>query len=305
MKKILVTGCYGFIGLQLTLDLLKNNKVYGIDDFSSSSKNRKIKHKNFSFVEGDCGKKSILSKINSKIDFIFHLAGQSSGEKSYYEPLIDFEKNSLTTVRLLEFAKSKKCQRFIYASSMSVYGNLNKAKEYSKLNPISFYGISKMTSENYIKKYYYKGLNYTICRFFNVYGKNQELNNLQQGMLRIFLTQLKKTNKLIIKGSKNRFRDFINIKDVVNILQQIPKNSKSINQTINIGTGKKIFIKDLVKLLKKYNSKKFKVIYASGTPNDQFGVISNTTKFKEIFNYKLKFSKKSDLINVIKSADIK
>ena len=305
MRKILITGCYGFIGLKLTLNLLKNNKVYGIDDFSSSSKKRQIKNKNFFFIKGDCGDKSILSKINSNIDFIFHLAGQSSGEKSYYEPSIDFEKNSLTTIRLLEFAESKKCKRFIYSSSMSVYGSSKNAKEDSNLIPISFYGISKITSENYIKKYCSKGVNYTICRFFNVYGEDQELNNLQQGMLRIFLTQLKKKNKLLIKGSKNRYRDFINIKDVVNILTKIPNNSKSLNQTINIGTGKKIIIKDLVNLLKKYCNKKFKVIYSTGTPDDQFGVVSNTSKFKKIFNYKLKFSKKSDLINVIKNSNIK
>ena len=304
MKKILVTGCQGFIGSELVRQLIKHNKVIGIDDLSSSLINKDLKNKNFLFIKGRCQDPKIINKIKGKIDFIYHLAGQSSGEKSYNNTGEDLEKNTLTTVKLLEFALKKKCKRFIYASSMCVYGNSKIGKENEKCEPISFYGLSKLTSENYIKKFKKKGVDFTIVRLFNVYGKNQKLNNLKQGILRIYLTQLSNKNHLIVKGSKNRFRDFIRIEKVVNLMIKIPKISNTKNEIINFGTGKRTYIRDIIKLLKTNIKKKFTVTYTKGTPDDQFGIISNIKKMKMIFNDSSKFDTKKDISEVIKKFNL-
>ena len=285
MNFFLITGCSGFIGSNFTKKILnnKNNFVIGIDDLSSGNNLKNFSHKRFKFIKGNCSDKNILKKIDKKINYIYHFAGQSSGEKSFYDPLDNFQRNVITTLVLLDYSVKIKCKRFIYASSMTVYGNNNNAKETDKCKPLSFYGLSKFSSEEFIKKYSLKNIDFTICRIFNVYGSNQKLNNDFQGLIRIYLTQLKKSNTLIIKGSKNRLRDFIDIEDVINMLSEIPFNKNLKNQIVNIGSGVKTKISDILRLLKANYKKNLKVKYLKGTPLDQFEIISNMSKSKRIF----------------------
>ena len=92
---------------------------------------------------------------------------------------MDCENNILATLKLLELAKKTKCYHFIYASSMSVYGDLaaKPVSENHNCNPKSYYGISKLASENYIKISQNKKLKSTILRLFTVYGPGQNLDN--------------------------------------------------------------------------------------------------------------------------------
>tara|TARA_Y100001970_G_C14257389_1_gene876521 strand:- start:3239 stop:4147 length:909 start_codon:yes stop_codon:yes gene_type:complete len=282
---ILITGAAGFIGSCLVNNLIENNKIIGIDDLSTGHKSNIIKHKNYKFIKGDCGNKSILKRIKN-VDTIFHLAGQSSGEKSFENPQLDFLKNTKSTVNILEHANKIKCKHFIYASSMSIYGDKYKIKVNEKLkpSPISFYGISKECSEKYIEKFREKNVNYTILRFFNVYGSKQKLGELKQGMIRIYLTQILKNKSLIVKGNKNRFRDFIHINDVLKILIYMIGKKKFYNKKFNIGTGKKTKIDNLIKLIKKKIDYNFSIKYQKGTKDDQFGVVADISKLKKFIN---------------------
>jgi len=90
-------------------------------------------------------------------------------------------KYSLILVYKKKERKPARNCRFFFASSMSVYGNLRKkVNENDPTNPISFYGLSKLSSEKYIKMFSNKKINYPILRFFNVYGQGQILNNLKK-----------------------------------------------------------------------------------------------------------------------------
>ena len=301
-KTILLTGCAGFIGSQILKNLIDKFYIIGIDDLSTGTKKNLIKDKKFKFIKGNCCNQNVLKKIDDSIDAILHFAGQSSGEKSYNNPINDFDRNLNSTVNLLEFAIKNKCKQFIFASSMSVYGNCkHKVNEIKKKNPISFYGISKSTSEEYIKKYNSKGLNYTILRLFNIYGKDQRLGDLKQGMIRIYLTQIFKNKKLIVKGNKNRFRDFLNILDLLEYINLILFNKKTYNEILNIGTGKKYKILQLINILKKNNKFKFSVKYTKGTIDDQFGIIPNINKIKKITGYSPKITLEMGIKEMLKS----
>jgi UDP-glucose 4-epimerase len=301
-KTILLTGCAGFIGGQILKSLVNKFYVIGIDDLSTGTKKNLIKNKMFKFIEGNCCNQKVLKKINTKIDAILHFAGQSSGEKSYINPTNDFDRNLNSTINLLEFALKNKCKQFIFASSMSVYGNSNqKVKEINKKKPISFYGISKSAAEEYVKKYSSKGLSYTILRLFNVYGKAQRLGELKQGMIRIYLTQIFKNKKLVIKGNKNRFRDFLNTLDLLEYINLILFNRKTYNQILNLGFGKKYRISELVNMLKKNNKFKFSVKYIKGTKDDQFGVVANIDKIKKITNYSPKITLDMGIKDILKN----
>ena len=148
MKTILITGCAGFIGSSFLKNIInKNYNIVGIDDLSAGSIKRLPKNKKFRFIKGDCSNPKILNKIKGKIDVIMHLAGQSSGEKSFYDPVNDMKRNLFSTIVLLDFYLKKKSKQFIYASSMSVYGDkIKKVKETDSCKPISFYGLTKLSS---------------------------------------------------------------------------------------------------------------------------------------------------------------
>ena len=287
-KNILVTGCAGFIGSSISKKLIQNKyNVFGIDNLSTGKK--KNIPKEVKVIIGNCNDSFYLNKFK-KIKFfsIIHLAGNVGNETSYNSPLTDCENNILVTLKLLELAKKTKCRHFIHTSSMSVYGNLpsRPVSENYNCNPKSYYGISKLASENYVKISQNKKFKSTILRLFTVYGPGQSLNNSKQGMISIYLQQIFKNKRLIVKGSKNRIRDFIFIEDLTDLMIKIIGNKKFFNQTLNIGTGKKHKISEVIKKLKETTGINFPVIFKKNTPLDQFYIFPNIKKLKKIVNVK-------------------
>ena len=281
-KSILITGVAGFIGSSLANSLDKNKyTIYGIDDLSNGLKSSVPKE--VIFFKQDLSKKvpKKLEKNNINIDFIFHFAGQSSGEISFEDPISDLQKNTISTLNLINFSIKKKIKKFFYMSSMSVYGDANNVNEKSNLNPKTCYGVSKLSSEYYLKVFK-KELNFVIFRLFNVYGPTQKLNNLKQGMIRIFMTQLINNNTIIIKGSLNRTRDFIYIDDVIKIFHSSMNIRNISNKIFNVGTGNKTTIKKIIYLLKKLH-KDTSVDIISGTKGDQKNIYANIRKLKETY----------------------
>jgi len=264
MKNYLVTGGAGFIGSHLTRRLLKEgNSVTTIDNLTTGFK--KNIPKGVNFIKGDCGTPKVYKKLKKiKFDAIFHIAGQSSGEISFDNPVYDIRTNTISTILLLKYALKINCKRFIFASTMSVYGvKSNKpTKEYEETLPESFYGISKLASENYLRIFEKYGIKYTSLRLFNVYGPGQNMSNLRQGMISIFMSQMINQGKIRVKGSSLRYRDFIYIDDVIEYCLRCLSNNKSIGKTINIGTGKKTFVHQLIKILVSFYSRKIPVKYS-------------------------------------------
>ena len=287
-KNILITGCAGFIGSALSKKLIdKNYNVYGIDNLSSGKKNnipKKLK-----FVRGDCGNEKNLKKLE-KINFfsIIHLAGQVGNEISFLYPLKDCHNNIFSTVKLLDLAQKTNCKHFIFSSSMSVYGQVKKEAVSENFNckPASFYGVSKLASENYISIFKKKRINSTILRLFTVYGPGQNLENKMQGMISIYLEQIYKNKKLIVRGSGERIRDFIYIDDLTEIISKMIGKKIFFNQIYNIGSGNSYKIKDVIKKIQKITKINFPVKYIKATPLDQFYIYPNINKLKKFFNLK-------------------
>ena len=119
-------------------------------------------------------------------------------------------------------------------------------------------------------------------------------------MVRIYLTQILKNKKLNIKGSLFRYRDFIYITDVINVIKEIINNKKCYNKIFNIGYGKKYKISKLIKILQKKIPFKFNVKQSGGTPLDQFGIYSNNNKLKKVLRYNPSFNLSEGLDKFIK-----
>tara|TARA_A100001011_G_scaffold229520_1_gene237627 strand:+ start:162 stop:1076 length:915 start_codon:yes stop_codon:yes gene_type:complete len=300
MKKYLVTGAAGFVGSALAKKLLKyDNKVVTIDNLSTG--NIKNIPEGVEFIEGNVQDRKIISSLeNYKFDCIFHIAGQSSGEISFEDPIYDLQTNTQSTLLLIELAKKINCKKIIYASTMSVYGDVNEiGSEEDFTEPKSFYGIGKLASEKYLK-INSDILNCTVLRLFNIYGPGQNMNNMKQGMVSIFLQQALKSDQILVKGSLNRFRDFIYIDDVISAFIKAEKNNADGFKIYNIGTGIKTTVSDLLNIICSNFHERKSIIQQSNTPGDQFGIIANIDNAEKGLNWKPSYKLKDGLKKMIK-----
>lgn len=283
-KVFLVTGAAGFIGACLAVKLInQGHSVVSVDNLSTGSLSNVPKE--VLLIKGNCQEKKTIDKLKGyKFDAIFHIAGQSSGEISFENPVYDLQTNAQSTLLLLKLALEINCTKFIYASTMSIYGDQKKipVNENVVLKPKSFYGVGKISSEHYMRIYQDFGINTTSLRLFNVYGPGQNLKNLKQGMVSIFIAQAIKSKNIHVKGSKDRFRDFIYIDDVVDAFISALNRKDFSFQAINISSGIKSTVEKLISVIKKNIPFSISVEYSGSTPGDQFGITGDGSKAKKL-----------------------
>ena len=288
-KKYLVTGGAGFLGSCIAKKLLEDgHEIWIIDNlrtgYVANVPNAAV------FIQGDCSDQQTIDKLGFEVfDAIFHIAGQSSGEISFENPVYDINSNTVSSLVLLDFAKKTNCLRFIYASTMSVYGDIigEYAHEELPSRPKSFYAVGKLATESYLRIYSEtNNINFTALRYFNIYGPGQNLGNMKQGMASIFLSQLFSGEfpRIVIKGSLDRFRDFIFIDDVVDITIRCIDEPQAQNKIINVGTGVKTTVKKLLQTLMIESKIKKPIIVEGSTPGDQFGICADISVLKSFYN---------------------
>lgn len=294
-KGVIVTGGAGFIGSHLARRLLEEGyRVWVIDDLSTGFESNIPA--GAEFIRMDVSDSKSYNKMPSEANCVLlHLAAQSSGEISYEKPELDLTTNALGTLLLLKWCLENNVPRFLYASSMAVYGDVVAlpVSERETCQPISLYGISKMTAENYVRHFSQRGLKATIFRIFNAYGPGQDLNNLKQGMVKIYMSFLLNKQPILVKGSRERFRDFLYIDDVVDAWIAAMDNEKTLGKTYNLGTGKKTFVWELIEEEIRafgYDSNTYPVIYAEPTPADQFGLYADISQVSSDLNWLPKVS---------------
>jgi UDP-glucose 4-epimerase len=277
-RHVVVTGGAGFIGSHLAARLLAAGHAVTVLDDLSTGKVENIPPGS-NFIKLDLGQQAEYRQLEHLSgDAVFHLAGQSSGEASFHDPLGDLRSHVLSTFWLLEWCKAKQVRRFIYASSMSIYGDPQylPVDEVHPQSPKTFYAAGKIAAEAYIKLYQGLCLDTTILRLFSVYGPGQNLENRMQGMVSIFLSYLLEGAPIIVKGSPQRFRDFIYIDDVTAAWLAAWDNPQSYGKTYNVASGKKTRVEDLILGLKQsMGQPQHPVEYREGTPGDQFGVVGD------------------------------
>jgi UDP-glucose 4-epimerase len=290
LSTYLVTGAAGFVGSKLAASLIsKGHEVVTVDNLSTGHLNNLPVAS--IFLKGDCQDQQLIDRLYQwKFDAVFHIAGQSSGEVSYDDPVYDLQTNTQSTLQLLKLCIDTGCTKFIYASSMSVYGQIDESimpvSEASVApRPESFYGAGKHASEHYLRLFTKQyGIGTASLRLFNVYGPGQNLENLRQGMVSIFLAQALKTGSIHVKGSADRYRDFVYIDDVVNAFMKCEQViSPKDNFVLNICTGKKTTVGEVIHLLKEDSTA---VKYKGSTPGDQFGIFGNPEKAGEVIKWK-------------------
>ncbi len=288
MKPYLVTGVAGFIGAAVAKTLLDaGHSVVGVDNLTTGFADNIPA--GVDFYKADCQDAALYAGTLPRKPYaaIFHIAGQSSGEISFDDPAYDLRTNAESTLHLLKFALACGCHRMVYASTMSVYGIQpdKPVREDAPTFPQSFYGVGKLASEHYLRLYEQHGVRSTALRLFNVYGPGQNMQNLRQGMVSIFLAMLADTGHIHVKGSPDRYRDFVYIDDVVRAFLLCLTHDASHGKVLNIGGSGRATVGELVEMLRRAHGKPSTVEYSGATAGDIHGIYADTAAAKAALGY--------------------
>lgn len=255
------------------------------------------------FLRLDLGRDSLEEAFKEGYDVVYHFAGQSSVEISYSDPLYDLDTNCRSTLQLLDLCRRSGTNRFIFASTMSVYGGEGEMPkdESAPRNGKNFYAISKKASEDYLWIYERFGIKSTALRLFNIYGPGQNLENLRQGMLSIYLAQAMRTGKILVKGSLERTRDFVYIDDVIGATRAVTASESCWGRALNVCSGKEFSVKDIIDLISKALMKDVSIEIAAGTPGDIDRMVGCPELLKELTGYECRVGLQDGIESMISS----
>ncbi len=247
--KYIVTGGAGFVGSNIVKLLVKEGHDVTVVDNLHSGKIENLSSifDQIEFMDIDIRDYEKLQIVTKDIDGVFHQAALTVVQDSYVKRDEYFDVNVTGTENIFRAAKEKKV-KVVYASSSSIYGNVSKIpiKEDFQRMPINPYGETKLQTEFLAEKFWKEEVEIIGLRYFNVYGKGQ--NRGYAGVITKFLDKIRNKEDLEIFGEGTQVRDFIFVEDVAraNISAM---NSKVKNGFFNVGTGEKISIKELGKMM--------------------------------------------------------
>ena len=247
-KKVLITGGAGFIGSSLCLELVKRNAevtvldallpLYGGNLFNLKPVIDKIK-----FVEGDIRDKELVNDLVRNQDFIFDLAAQVSYIDSKELPFLDLDINCLGRLTVLEAVKAiAPAARVIFPSSRMVYGKIHATpvREDHPTEPLSIYGIHKLTGEKYYRYYHDTfSLDTLVVRLPNPYGTRQQMKHSKYSIVGWFLRQALDGGTINIFGEGLQEMDYLYIDDVVEGLLQVTEKGLS-GEIYNLGAKERV-----------------------------------------------------------------
>jgi UDP-glucose 4-epimerase len=235
----------------------------------------------YSLFKGDIRNRSRVSKWigSKKFDAIIHLAAIVPIKVVNKNKRKAYEVNYIATKNVTNEVKKNKIKWFFFASTSHVYSSkTKKISERSKVDPISYYGKTKLLAEKYIIKQLQKSNTvYCIGRIFSTTNKNQKNNYLIPDLKK----KIKKSKNKIILHNLSHYRDFISMKDIAKIIFCLFK--KKFKGIINIASGREIYLKDIAIYISKYYKKKVEF----KDNNKKTHLIANTNKLKKIYKKKM------------------
>jgi UDP-glucose 4-epimerase len=295
--KALVTGAAGFIGSHLGEYLIeKGLRVVGIDSFvdyyprsvKESNIAEMTKDEHFEFVEESLLEVD-LSKLLDGVDVVFHQAAQAGVRASWGQSFkIYTDNNILATQMLLEACKESPVEKFVYASSSSVYGDTKDLpmRESSLPYPVSPYGVSKLAAEHLCCLYHRNfGIPAVSLRYFTVYGARQRPD---MAFHRFFRWALE-GNALEVYGDGQQSRDFTHVDDIVGA-NWLALEKGLPGEVYNIGGGSRVTLNEVIEMIKAMVGQELKVHYEGVQKGDVRHTFADMSKARGKLGYQPKVS---------------
>jgi UDP-N-acetylglucosamine 4-epimerase len=294
--KILITGGAGFIGSNLVESLLQNDKISFVrvlDNFSTGNKKNIAEffsNSKFEIIEGDIRNIDDCLIACKGMDSISHQAALGSVPRSIADPLTSHQVNVNGFINMLEAARANNIKRVVYASSSSVYGDLQESPkvETNVGKVLSPYAATKMTNELYAEAYS-KNYNMTICgfRYFNVFGPKQDPEGPYAAVIPLFIKAALTNTSPLINGDGTITRDFTPISNVVQIntnglLLPLPESKHFV---FNVACGQTTDLNTLWNIIKDITKATSHAKYGPNRNGDIMFSLADINYAKEILNY--------------------
>ena len=265
-KRWLVTGCAGFIGSNLLETLLRyDQNVVGLDNFATGYQHNLDQVQNlvasdqwarFQLLEGDIADLAKCKEATTKVDYVLHQAALGSVPRSVADPIKSNNANVSGFLNMLVASRDAKVERFVYASSSSVYGDhpdLPKVEE-NLGNPLSPYAVTKKVNELYAEQFAtHYDLECRGMRYFNVFGARQDPDGAYAAVIPKWIAAMIKGDEVAVYGDGETSRDFCYVANAVqaNILAAAtPCHENSLHEAFNIAVGEQTTLNELHAALK-------------------------------------------------------
>lgn len=294
MPKNIVTGAAGFIGSHLVETLLKRGEeVIGVDEFNDYYnpllKRKNISHlqnyPNFTLIEGNI---QFLNwqELLADVEVIYHQAAQAGVRASWGKGFRTYtERNINATQVLLEAAKdAKKLQRFVFASTSSVYGDAETLPTHEGIcpAPVSPYGITKLAAERLCTLYYKNfGLPFVALRYFTVYGPRQRPDMA----FHKFFKALLKNEAISVYGDGQQTRDFTFISDAVAANLAAASAAEVAGEIFNIGGGSRVTLTEVIDTIEEIVGQPILRNYSVKARGDAHHTAADISKAQKILNF--------------------
>lgn len=299
--KILVTGGAGFIASHI-VDKYRDlgHRVEVIDDMSRG----RVENKRDDVIYHEVDIRSPkISEIfdKGKFDVVNHHAAQMDVRKSTEDPAFDADVNIIGGINLLQNCVRTNVKQFIFASTGgAIYGEQDvfPADETHPANPVSPYGISKLSIEKYLHYYHVEhGLTHTILRYSNVYGPRQNPHG-EAGVIAIFAKKILKGEQVIINGDGKQTRDYTYIDDIVRLNELVLGSDKCT--LTNAGRGMEYDVNYLFELLKGEMGSSIEAEHGPPVAGEQRRSSINSDRAMQLFSWKAEIDLES---GISKTAD--
>jgi nucleoside-diphosphate-sugar epimerase len=289
--RYLVTGGAGFIGSNIVDELVRRgHQVVVLDDLSAGKESNLANVR--SKIDLRVGTITDLAAVQSACngaDYVIHLAARTSVPRSVQNPIETNFVNIDGTLNVLVTARDAQVRRIVFAASSSAYGETPTLPKTEAMpaDPISPYGITKYVGELYAKVFgRVYGLENACVRYFNVFGPRQDPSSQYSGVLSRFMLAVIEGQQPVVFGDGEQSRDFTFIENIVDETLRACEAQGASGMVFNGGTGARITLNQVLKLLEKISGKKIQAKYDPPRTGDIRDSQADISLAQKVLGYK-------------------
>jgi len=290
MSLYLVTGVAGFIGSSLARELLRRGQsVRGLDNFSTGRVENLVDVRaHIDFREVDLLDLSHVGDACRDVDYVLHQAAIPSVPRSVDDPVTSNRANITATLNVLDAARRADVKRLVYAGSSSAYGDTPTLPKHEDMAtaPKSPYALQKLVGEQYCQMFTdLYGFETVTTRYFNVFGPRQDPGSPYSGVISLFATAIPSGKRPFIYGDGEQTRDFTYVANVVDGVLRACEAPNVAGQVINVATGLRISLNELLRVLNKVVGTNIQPIYKEPRAGDVRDSQADISKAKALLGY--------------------
>jgi nucleoside-diphosphate-sugar epimerase len=288
--RYVVTGGAGFIGSNIVDELLRRGQQVVVLDNLSGGKEANLAgvREEIDLRVGTITDLAALQSACKGADYVIHLAALASVPRSVKDPIESNRVNIDGTLNVLVAARDAKVRRVVFAASSSAYGESASLPKIETMRPapISPYGVTKYVGELYAQVFgRVYGLENASVRYFNVFGPRQDPTSQYSGVLSRFMLALIEGKSPVIYGDGEQSRDFTYVENIVDETLRACEAEAASGQVFNGGTGARITLNEVIKLLEGITGKKIQAKYEPVRTGDILHSQADVSLARKVLGY--------------------